>query len=552
MEGVAMGAHSRRHPATRIQTLAPLCGLLLLAPVGCGPGSISSDEPLGQSAERLLAQELADASGDSLPCDDPGPGLAALMATMDGLGYDVQCGRIRYSNPALDGTGSWGNNPSTWYGTLQMPPHPGAASEVLSPAFWLQPGEAIMTVMVTPPEVHYFGFQSYLFYRTNPLPAGPAMVDIFASLGDAANARTIRGLARTQEELDARDQRFGDLVATVTTADKLTRWHGLAGLAAMMGDGSAGRFLASKMENLEMLPAYTLQMGIGEDKDVFASFMRVTPFDEDEDPDGARYHDAVAYMENPPIVVLRLTPRDTSRQSGFFTRADVEARLRTRPIPPADSAREVEVLADTFGVTPDLLDMLDQAVVERYGQGRTVEERAMLAGDINGYDCIDRFDFYVEHGLSGPMAADRWCAGDTRDTAYLVAGDLVIGAEDVVVVTGVNHVVTEMATYINLAVNNQEARSGVYAMLDFQMTGSAGNYLDAGGDEDTMYAVAIARDCTGIPTCLKVPTPDEDPDGGIPLVDNIVLAVRAYVNQDTAVGSAYEDLVMPRVLIFSD
>lgn len=288
----------------------------------------------------------------------------------------------------------------------------------------------------------------------------------------------------------------------------------------MFGGGLFGYLMMQKIVNTEMLPFDELQMGIDDDSDVFMTLLRISPYEYEENQ--MHYEQAQAYIENIPAVVFRITPGSARGfdLANYFSRADVEMNLRTKPIGPQEEAY--------LGIFANL----ENKILERY-TAVGYPESFIPATWVDGYRCIDRFNYYLRTGDVESMENDRWCAGDTRDTAYIASMVVQLGTNEAAVVYGINHVKSEMATYMNLSINDVKTSKGLVAMLNYEMEKSALEYLE---DTEDLYAVRVDRDCTGKSFCLEIPAE----------IDEAMLVIRAYLNPATAVGPAYDDIVLPR------
>jgi hypothetical protein len=146
------------------------------------------------------------------------------------------------------------------------------------------------------------------------------------------------------------------------------------------------------------------------------------------------------------------------------------------------------------------------------------------------------------------------CMGEVHDTTYS-GGPLPVArggapsrlsadAHDFYVAFGVNHEAAGKATYSNVVVQNQARQAGVVAFTSRQMPGSAQVYLRDHPDAAKLFAVKIARNCSGQPFCIEVPV-------GFPGVDldaDLNFVFRAYLEPGRTVSSAPEELLTERVL----
>lgn len=503
---------------------------------GCFPACEHGAAPAVQQA----------AAGLTTGAPASSPLVLALRGALTARGYIVQGAAMAFSEGCLVPP-CHGVNPSTRYGQPDLPAYPGSGG-VPQPLFKLSPGEALVFFGLTPPAVHYFGFQTYLYGRV----VDGQLVTLYASLGDATNPMTINTLQTSDP--------YTTLVAVITTADRQTAKDVVASLGAafttvlddagVQDAATLGPQLASGLANLEPLPRDALKLGQGPDHDVLDTLLRVTPKLRSEDPAAADA--AEAYIATPPAVILRVTP--TSQRQGFlgyYTRGQIEQGLLPRKVGVEGVVQE-QVLLSGPGI-PDAsvtLDSVQQALISQHSATHSPLPLELTASDfLDGYKCIDRLTTLVADGWTGAqLAAMPWCAGDTRDAAYLVQGlPVKLQTDDFIMVLGVNHQASGMARYINVAAHDAQEHEGVVSVLHSQLKLSAQQHVQPPADASKFFVVKLARTC-GVkqPYCLELPADAS----GIPLEHPINVAVRAYLNPQTAVGPAYADLVRPRVVIF--
>jgi hypothetical protein len=248
-------------------------------------------------------------------------------------------------------------------------------------------------------------------------------------------------------------------------------------------------------------------------------------------------------------VALRVTPTARITSSGYFLRADVEADLRVKDIQGSDPSvpYERQLLAQHGVDQPDLLlDQLEQAVIAAHGTTHDATSTQLQpAVNLDGYWCIDTYTTLAEKKRYWYMEQLIWCAGDTRDAAYMGSGPegaYDLGPQDYLAVVGVNHLASGMASYMNVAVTDRTNYEGVGALMHSQVAGSAARFI-TGPESEYFFAVKIGRSCPPDDAyCLELPADR-------PLADGVTLAIRAYLNPLTEVGSDYGDLVLSRAIL---
>ncbi len=469
-----------------------------------------------------LMEALSDPDHDVCNEED----LAGFHEAMQALGYSVECGKVRF----LEGVDGYGANPSTIYGSYFFPTGAADGSLDHTNRLRLSRDEALLLLGTTPPEVHYFGIQTYLYERQD--------WDVFASLGDAFNMRNIVSLDGNGLGRQGLEARFGGLAAVLSTADDSTAGHVTEALTALLGDSE----ITERVLNLELLPEDTLEMGTESQHDVLMPIIRVTPPSEGIDPDG--YQVARDYMAldhdgeqvfsegtpSPPLVALRITPAVSHGDEVYYYQreVDIEPFLTDRDIPPVGEVYEHDLLG-IQDMDDEIVEILERIAAEY--PGWTAAERQLMDSEhLDGYRCIDE---------------GRDCLGDTRDTAYRGYGPLLLDTwghgSRVLYVVGVRHTDTGMASYVNVAVNASSSSTGLVSVLDTQLEDSASAWV--GNDlADRIWVMAISRDCDGIDSCLEVPYRE------LGWGQAVTVAVRAYVNPLTGVGPSYDDIVHPWVL----
>ncbi|MFO0694670.1 MAG: hypothetical protein U0230_14005 [Polyangiales bacterium] len=439
-------------------------------------------------------------------CDDGTPLVPAdydrravadrLIAELEAEGFTVDEGRFAFFRveDCASLPSCYGNNPSSPYGLYLLPPAPDEVIDPTTPplsdatvrsTFRLGGDEAVVFLGRTPPEARYFGFRSYLASRQG--------VDLFASLGDTTNHRVIATGGGSSGSFDQE-------TVVVTTASapldaRLRRFFAREGAGGIV--------------NTDVLPSTELVLGRSASADVLTMLFRVALFA--DETAGA------SYIANPPAVVLRVRPN-----------APIAAGALPAPPPrPRGTGKDESDFADA-------LARLEAAIRARHAT-HTAQPIGVLGLPLVGADCI---------------AGGYGCLGDNADTLYFASGPTLLreAPADFLVIFGVDHTRAGKASYTNVAVYETERRMGVAALADDAFAGSAAEYLGTSDpDADHLFAIRVARDCTGLAHCLAVPTAFP----GVPLDKTLTVAVRPYLEAATQTGPSLEELLPPRAIRFT-
>lgn len=153
------------------------------------------------------------------------------------------------------------------------------------------------------------------------------------------------------------------------------------------------------------------------------------------------------------------------------------------------------------------------------------------------------------------------CGGDVRDAAYMsdynASYNLPHDASTFLLVVGVNHNATGMATYSNVVVEAAPANGGVFNFSCDALVGADSRRFGgtaqpfARRDTDKLFAVHVSRDCKALAAtagpmatfrCLQVDCQ------GVRHCDTLRVVTRAYLEVATTTGPKYSELVWPRVV----
>ena len=396
-----------------------------------------------------------------------------------------------------------GNNVTNRYLTAAVPPLPGQAPTLLPVIFRLRRNEAVVLIGPTPPPCDYFSYATFLFSRYEE-GWGPAdSHKIFSSFGDPINRFTIKTFGGE----------FNSNIVLIFTADRKTNEsiRAAAIRAGFLGRVNTSVIPSSLLKTNDALDETTDQIIIGQR----------TALWKDGTSDGG------GYLENPGVVVFRVTPPNDSHDPF--------------PTPP-------QVVRGTGQTEFDLapaVDGLRRAILDTY-PGQSAQELTT--------------DQWIKQS---PVALQTLTntLGDSSDAAYLMTQEffkLSEDPDDFLVIYGVNHQKSGKATYHNFSIYQAYKYCGIATGFDhcyspdcFSFAGSASSYLPYGppGEVDKLYAIKVARHCDGEPYCMEVPI--AGCGEGTQIDDQMFVAFRAYVEPGTKTGPSYTELLFDRVIHFT-
>ena len=425
-----------------------------------------------------------------------------------------------------------GNNPATRYLVYLVPPasgHPitGKISDIVKALgvtanvtpFWsLSPDEAVVFVGRTPPECRYFSYDHYIVDRTY----GNETRWIFANLADTVNNLVIK----TEGTPDGSPGNpYNQTTIIVTTADEgIDQRIRAAAQSAGYSDG---------IINTQVLPSAMLNMGVENNSDTFAVYIRPALF-----ADKQAGND---YIDDKPGTVFRITPNESTELEPY---GYPELRVR------GTGTTEFDLMDD--------LEELRIAILDKYSGLKATELPTSIIVPI-GSDCIQR-------GIDG-LAPDNdacylWSASQTMssptppflDTSqyydFLREPAITLGNDtnEFIIVYGVNHVATGKATYQNFVPYGADVWNGVGMITDVDFNGTAEEYLPDNPNAKYIYVYKIARNCEGDPHCYELPY---GPGGyGIRTDQPLWIGWRSYLEKATKTGPSYTEIVYDRAIKF--
>lgn len=481
----------------------------------------------------LLVLIVTVLAGHGLAQDGEAGDVEAFRQALEQDGFTVQEGELGffdfiqlYESGALPS--AYGNNPATRYLIYFVPPAPGYAvderiAEIAralgmsgnASSFWnLGPDEAVVFVGRTPPECRYFSYDHYLMSRTYDNEARW----LFANIADPLNHLVINTGGASGES-------FNQTTMIVSTADR--------GIDERIRAAARSAGYADGMMNTQVFPSSMLNLGLENDSDTFAIYIRPALFTDRQA--------GSEYINNTPATVFRVTPNNATELDPY-----------EYPVLRVRGTGETE-----FDLTDDL-DELRDAILERYSN-LSATELPTAPGVLVGSEAIQR-------GVDGvgPTndAVYLWTANQTADSPtppffdttqyydYLRNPPITIGNDtnEFIIVYGVNHVATGKATYANFALYGADVWNGVGSITDTDFTGTAEEYLPDNPNAQYLYVYKIARNCEGEPNCFAVPS---GAGGyGIEPDQPIFIAWRLYLEEATQTGPSYSEIVYDRAIKF--
>ncbi len=507
-----------------------------------------------------VAQNCLASSCNSLPA-----GVARVVSQLTASQqYAVQCGSVVFPVNVVAANCAEGRtynpNPSSCYGQYNLP---GRTGETPSSTYQLDDDEAVLFIGQTPPSAYYYGFQSYVYGRFNPLATASQSpyIDIFASIGPAVNERTTASYpARTQ----ALAQLFSNSMTMISTANKLTQSDITSALPYLFSTTPtpAQVTAAQAMTNVEIFPSDLMNLGSAPPADLLKTFIRLTPFT--VDATGATFDAAsLAYMNRQPSFIFRVSPVNARLNDTPNLYLEADDPLPTRKVHPSlpNDIYEQDLLTAAGVANPQIaLNLIIQNVIadRQINGGLTVVGQPMslvAQKDLQGRYCIAQFNSNLQLSAQSndPSYINNTplCSGDSPDADYIWTGTanvtLATGGE--IVIVGINHGTLGSGTYSSIALQQPINASGNYAfaMTNLILNGSASAFLgsipvDAGSD---FYVATFQEDCTNVPFCRTAPA--SVPSSVMPLT----LVERNYLGPTTGTMPAYSDIFVPTLIAFA-
>jgi hypothetical protein len=427
---------------------------------------------------------------------------------------------------------AYGGNPATKYLTYFVPPAPGhKVSEQLikmarafgvtlnvSPYWNLGPDEAVVFVGRTPPECRYFSFDHYLLARTY----GNETRWILANLGDTLNNLVINtegtpnGLAGSP---------FNQTAIVVTTADR--------GIDQRIRAAAISAGYSNDLFNTQVLPSAMLNMGLENDSDTFAVYIRPTLFQDQQSGND--------YINKPPATIFRITPNESTNLDQYNY---PDLRVRGTGKTEFDLIDDLEELRDAILNKYSNLNATELPTSIPIMGGSDAIQRGINA-DIPDNDACYLWSINQSVSQQTPPFFDVYKTWPfLRDPAITLGND----SNEFIIVYGVNHVATGKATYENFAPYASNSIKGSGMIGDSDFNGTAQAYLPDNPNAKYLYVYKIARHANGDPHCFELPY---GPGAfGIGADEPLFIFWRAYLEKATKTGPSFSEIVYDRAIKF--
>ena len=425
------------------------------------------------------------------------------------LDWDVIPGSWKYFDVMdcfTSGQSCFGNNPTSPYG---YPSFLNSTTQQEEMSFKMDPSEAVVIFLRTPPQVRYFGFSQYLFNRDG------IEKPVFASLSDTLNHLKMTTTGSSQPV----PNNFDQYAVIVWTADLNT----LASIKQMLRQqgipDSEINFIPIPIE----LP---LNMGQTATSDTFSMLMRTAL------PAVPANYDL--YMEEKPFYLVKVKPQ-------------TPAPLSPAPILGYGSEISGKTESTSLQTTTDLQDALNSLVEdikENYINKFYLQDQVVKYTSKVGWDCIN---------------GNGQCNGDNHDALYSldIPKTVKLQNSDLVIVAGVNHKKTGKALYLNHSVYDTVKLAGIVAVSDPSLTtGSALYHAGVTAPKDprrlkykNLYAYVISYKCEDLSYCLSIPAPTETNPVGLTPGAPFYLIGRSYVDPSTQVRPSSQEIIPHQVIL---
>lgn len=473
--------------------------------------------------------------------------LGKFSDLLQSEGFTVQTGDTKTANPfqwvdnmLMDSCAA--NNAGQYYKLLPVPllPEEDVTNKDLA-VFMMRPDEAIIYVGPTPPACDYFSFTQMLVTRhKNPIIAKGDW--LFASLGDPLNNFLI------QTETGAQ---FAANTIVIFTPDR--------GIYQTVSAAARQAGYPGSMINLAVIPSSVLNLGISPQSDSLTVQLRTANF---VDPNAEN-----DYLNNDNYAtLLRITPNYPVTLQPYAW-----PNPRNREVGPEGGSLNFNYALKAG------LERLKAAILAKTPHARS-----------QSYDQSSRWWYdsrdVVQDNPASPAYRQN-VAGESSDTTYLRTSgngvdpdNFTFGKNDMVVVYGVNHTATGLATYNSFGIYgewltnvncipfyiwgaNDPIWNGVAGMTNHDFTGSADYYIPGDPMAPYLYAVRVVRGAIppGDRYCVSVPEPTKawwvtpgvpGTSDGIGLDQPMTVGYRAYVNPITKSGPSYNDIIPDRAIWF--
>ncbi len=309
---------------------------------------------------------------------------------------------------------------------------------------------------------------------------------------------------------------FNSSTIIITTADK--------GINKQMRNALIKSGFSPGIMNDDNIPGRLVNMGLEEGKDTFSFVMRAAIWADSDT--GWNY---INNLEN-NVNVFRITPKDSC------------PALSSWPIP---SLIVKETGITEFQILPKArneLDYLRSMIIEKYRS--------------KDYELIDLdIGLWILDGFEG-ILQDISVYVDDRDAVYLKTNIFQLATDDdFVIIYGVDHTETGMATFMNTSFYGAELWNGVVpANITDELKYPSTEYFPQSYKNSKYYYVIKMARKTDEGNEVIIPYSTGNPAGSAYGVDNnqdAYIGFRIYQNKETKVAPALFDIIWSHAILFT-
>lgn len=140
--------------------------------------------------------------------------------------------------------------------------------------------------------------------------------------------------------------------------------------------------------------------------------------------------------------------------------------------------------------------------------------------------------------------------GATRDALYLSTENFLLGdrKNEFIIVYGINHTKTGKSTFNNIVVHGRRQLNGVASVYNYQLQGSANEYIPNHPDKDKMYAWKFTRSLSDTNYATHVPY--NKMSRGVELADSAFAVFRLYMEPQTKIGPSPKEILYDGIIKF--
>jgi len=370
------------------------------------------------------------------------------------------------------------------------------SSQGLIKGWQMNPDEAVVLIIKTPPECAYFSYCGFIFYKYYEKDKQSKWV--WTSFNDPLNNLTIKTSGTPN---GVKGNPYNQDTVIIFTADKNTDQHIRS---ALISTGYSADII-----NTYVIPSSMVKLGIGPEFDTIVVGHRAALFADEKT--GQEYVNKVS-------LAFRVTP---TSQGEFDPFPAPELRVR------GTGKTEVDF--------QPVLDELRQAILTKYSE-LYADELGTSVWLSESYDAVQRGVFV---------------GGESRDTVYLRSDTFTLGDDpnECIIVYGVNHALSGKATYANCSFYGEAVWNGVAGIYNIDYAGSAEPFLPNNPLAKYLYVCKFVRISSSEKTCVVVPTGPGVQEVG--LDELAFIGFRAYLEPSTKVGPNSIELLYDRVIKFS-